>query len=239
MMDEKEMNLVEHLDELRTRLIRVLVVFMVALCASFLYVRPLYLWLSRGWEEKLAILGPSDVLWVYLMIAGVFAIAVTIPYAAFETWQFVRPALKPEEQRATLVFVPAVGALFVVGLCFGYFVLFPLVFSFLNSLSGDFEVIYTADKYFRFMVHMTVPFALLFEMPVVVMFLTRIGLINPARLQKARKYSYFALVVIAVIITPPDIVSDIVVTVPLFLLYEISVSLSRLVYRKRIAQWEG
>ena len=85
---------------------------------------------------------------------------------------------------------------------------------------------YTAEKYFSFMVNMTVPFGVLFEMPVVVMFLTQIGVLSPKRMAKMRKLAYFVLAVTAVTITPPDIISDILVIIPLFLLYEISVTLS-------------
>ncbi|GIQ68181.1 twin-arginine translocase subunit TatC [Xylanibacillus composti] len=238
-MQQTEMNVVSHLAELRSRLIRTLVAFLVAFCASFLYVKDLYRWLVRGLEDKLAILGPTDIIWVYLLIAGVFAIAATIPVAAYQTWRFVKPALTREEQRSTLAYVPVLTLLFLIGLCFGYFILFPMVLEFLERMSGEFLVMYTAEKYFRFMVNMTVPFAFLFEMPAVVMFLTKLGIINPVRLQKARKLAYFILTIIAVTITPPDIVSDILVIVPLFLLYEISVSLSKFVYRKKLAQQEA
>ena len=124
-----------------------------------------------------------------------------------------------------------------MGLAFGYFVIYPMVLSFLDSLSHHFITAYTAERYFRFMVHMTVPFGVLFEMPVVIMFLTSIGILNPLRLAKMRKISSL-LTIATVTITPPDIVSDILVIVPLFLLYEISVGLSRIVYQKRRTRLE-
>lgn len=114
--------------------------------------------------------------------------------------------------------------------------LFPIVLGFLTKLSaGQFETMFTADKYFRFMIHLSLPFGFLFEMPLVVMFLTRLGILNPMRLVKARKLSYFALIVVSILITPPDFISDILVIVPLLLLYELSVTISKVVYRKRIA----
>ena len=125
--------------------------------------------------------------------------------------------------------------LFLIGISFGYLILFPMVLSFMNQMAAaDFNAMYTAEKYFTFMIHMTVPFGLLFEMPAVVMFLTRLGILNPHRLAKARKLAYFLLVIVAVTITPPDILSDLVVTVPLFLLYEISIAISKVVYRKQL-----
>ena len=233
--DVNDLNLVGHLEELRSRLIRTLIAFVVSMIAAFLYVRQIYGWLVRDLDQKLVILGPTDVVWVYFMIAGVVAVTVTIPVAAYQVWKFVQPAMNRETQRATLLFIPGMAALFLTGIAFGYFILYPMVLQFMMSTAaGDFTAMYTAQRYFSFMIHMTVPFGLLFEMPAVVMFLTRLGILNPHRLAKARKMSYFILVIVAVTITPPDILSDIVVIVPLFLLYEISIGISKAVYRKRL-----
>jgi sec-independent protein translocase protein TatC len=92
---------------------------------------------------------------------------------------------------------------------------------------------FTTEKYFQFLLHMTLPFGFLFELPVVIMFLTSLGVLNPYRLQKIRKYSYFVLILTAVLITPPDLLSDILVVIPLIFLYECSVLLSKLVYRRK------
>ncbi|CAM3381952.1 twin-arginine translocase subunit TatC [Marinicrinis lubricantis] len=234
-MAEIDMRMIEHLQELRKRLMITFITFIVAFAAAFLYVKDLYRLLAKDVPQQLAILGPSDVIWVYIMIAGVFAIAATIPVASYQTWRFVQPALTPVEQRAALAYIPALSILFIVGLAFGYFVIFPMVLQFLNEMAEDnFLTFYTAEKYFRFMLHMTVPFGILFEMPAVVMFLTKIGILNPLKLSRMRKMAYFLLVIIAVTITPPDIVSDILVIVPLFILYEISITLSKWVYRKQL-----
>ncbi|HZG55338.1 twin-arginine translocase subunit TatC [Paenibacillus sp.] len=238
-MSEQEMHLTEHLAELRKRLIITLSVFLAALCGAFIFVEDIYAWLTRDLDGKLQVLSPSDPLWVYLMIAGVFAIAVTIPVAGFQVWRFVAPGLRPAERRTSLAYIPALAVLFLLGLAFGYLVIYPMVLQFLAGLSGPFTTSYTADKYFRFMINMTVPFGILFEMPVIVMFLTSLGVLNPLRLAKMRRVAYLVLTVTAVTITPPDPVSDILVIIPLFLLYEISVGLSRFVYRKRLAKLEA
>jgi sec-independent protein translocase protein TatC len=231
----QDMNTIQHLDEMRRRLIRVLLTFLVSVCAAFLYVRDIYGWLVSGMERKLVILGPSDVVWVYFMIAGVVAVAVTIPVAAYQIWKFVKPALSAREQKATMLFIPSLTILFMLGVSFGYFILFPMVLSFMDKMAAeDFQALYTAEKYFSFMLHMTLPFGFLFEMPAVVMFLTRLGILNPLRLAKMRKVAYFVLVIVAVVITPPDIMSDIIVIVPLFLLYEVSITLSKIIYRKQL-----
>jgi sec-independent protein translocase protein TatC len=185
-------------------------------------------------EVKLAILGPSDILWVYMILAAVVAIAGTIPMAAYQTWLFVRPALKESERKITLAYIPALFFLFILGIGFGYFVIFPMVFQFLISMSEDmFTTFFTTEKYFMFLIHMTLPFGFLFELPVIIMFLTSIGVLNPYRLQKIRRYAYFVLILIAIFITPPDFLSDILVVIPLIFLYECSVLLSKVVYRRK------
>lgn len=235
MKNQNEQNLLGHLEEMRARIIRTLIAFLVSMVAAFIYVRDIYQWLVRGMDQKLVILGPSDVMWVYFMIAGVVAIAVTLPVAAYQTWKFVQPAVPVQAQRATLLFIPSITFLFLLGIFFGYFILFPMVLHFMSEMAAnDFATMYTAEKYFTFMIHMTVPFGLLFEMPAVVMFLTKLGILDPNRLAKARKLAYFILVIIAVTITPPDILSDIIVIVPLFLLYEISITISKIVYRNQL-----
>ncbi|MBT2291298.1 twin-arginine translocase subunit TatC [Paenibacillus albidus] len=235
MNNQNDQNLFGHLEEMRARIIRTLIAFLVSMVAVFIYVRDIYQWLVRDIDQKLVVLGPSDVMWVYFMIAGVGAIAVTLPVAAYQTWKFVQPAVPEQAQRATLLFIPCITFLFLLGIGFGYFILFPMVLHFMNEIAADdFATMYTAEKYFTFMVHMTVPFGLLFEMPAIVMFLTKLGIVNPNKLAKGRKLAYFILVIIAVTITPPDILSDIIVIVPLFLLYEISITISKFVYRTQL-----
>jgi sec-independent protein translocase protein TatC len=241
-MEDKELNLVDHLDELRKRLIITAIAFIAFFIAGFMYVEEIYSWFVRDLDVKLIVLGPSDIVWIYFMLATLIAIAGTIPILALQIWLFVKPALKPIERKISLSYIPALFVLFLVGLAFGYFVIFPTVLNFLVELSGEMLVTnFTADKYFRFIMNMTLPFGVLFELPVVVMFLTSLGVINPYVLTKIRKYAYFVLIVISVIISPPDFMSDILVTIPLLVLYEISINLSKIVYRRKLKkekEWE-
>ncbi|TCN23143.1 twin-arginine translocase subunit TatC [Mesobacillus foraminis] len=242
-MEDKELNVVDHLEELRKRLIIVVAAFLIFFVAGFVFVEEIYNFFVRDLGVKLIVLGPSDIIWIYFMIASVIAIAATIPVLASQIWLFVKPALLPSEKKITLSYIPALFILFIAGLCFGYFVIFPTVLNFLVELSGDMlETNFTAEKYFKFILNMTLPFGILFELPVVVMFLTSLGVINPYVLVKVRKYAYFILVVISVVISPPDFMSDILVTIPLLFLYEISINLSKIVYKKKLKKekdWEA
>lgn len=200
-----------------------------------MYVEEVYHWFVKDLDVTLIVLGPSDIIWIYVMLAMVIAITATIPVLALQIWLFVKPALLPHEKRITLAYIPSLFFLFILGLAFGYFVIFPTIYQFLLNLGGDmFLASFTAEKYFRFVFNTTIPMAVLFELPVVIMFLTSIGILNPYVLSKIRKYAYFVLVVIAVCITPPDFLSDVIVIVPLLLLYEVSISLSKIVYKRKL-----
>jgi sec-independent protein translocase protein TatC len=232
---EQDMSIVEHLSELRKRLIIIMIVFLAFLGVGFVYTKEIYNFIVKDLEVELTVLGPSDILWIYFIISAMFSIICTIPVAALQLWLFVKPALMPHEQKMTLLYIPALFFLFVGGLSFGYFIILPFVLHFLIGLGDEmFQTMFTTEKYFEFVINMTVPFAVLFELPVIAMFLTSIGLLNPVALQKIRRYAYFILIVIAVCITPPDFISDFLVAVPLLFIYELSISLSKIIYKRRV-----
>lgn len=243
-MEDKEQNILEHLNELRKRIMVSAIAFIVFFCVGFMYVKEIYQWFVRDFDHsvKLIVLGPSDIIWIYFTIATVIAVTATIPILALQIWLFIKPALLPKERKITLSYIPALFVLFIAGLCFGYFVILPTLLNFLVKLGGDlFQANFTAEKYFQFIMNTTLPFGILFELPVVVMFLTSIGIITPAILRKLRKIAYFVLVIIASMITPPDFVSHLSVAIPLLFLYEISISLSSVVYKRKLKkekEWE-
>jgi sec-independent protein translocase protein TatC len=230
----QEMPFLDHLTDLRRRIIIVLATFVGSLVICFLFIDHIYHFLASRSTEKLAILGPNDILSIYLKLAAVGAIAITIPVAAFQAWRFVVPALQERERKVALMYIPALFLLFLLGLSFSYLILFPLTYQFVLGLSdGNFDLVITANDYFTFMLHICLPFGLLFELPVVVLFLSHLGILSPHRLAKMRKPAYFILCVVSITITPPDFLSDVLVILPLLLLYEVSIVISRVLYRKR------
>ncbi|ATF10709.1 twin-arginine translocase subunit TatC [Brevibacillus sp. HB1.2] len=233
----KEMPILEHVTDLRRRILIVLSVLVVSMVICFLFVDHIYLALANHSGEKLAILGPGDILSIYVKLSAVGAIAITIPVAAYQVWRFVVPALEERERKVALMYIPALFLLFIFGLSFAYFVLFPMMYKFVLGLSnGNFELVITANDYFTFMLNLCLPFGLLFELPVVVLFLSHLGILNPHRLAKMRKPAYLVLAIISITITPPDFLSDIMVIVPLIVLYEISITISRFVHGKRVQE---
>ncbi|MED1645346.1 twin-arginine translocase subunit TatC [Brevibacillus agri] len=230
----QEMPVLEHVTDLRRRLLIVAAMLVVSMIVCFLFVDHIYLALSNHSGEKLAILGPSDILSIYVKLSAAGAVAITIPVAAYQAWRFVVPALEERERKVALMYIPALFLLFLFGLSFAYFVLFPLMYQFVLGLSnGNFELVITANDYFTFMLNLCLPFGLLFELPVVVLFLSHLGILNPQRLAKMRKPAYLVLAIISITITPPDFLSDIMVIVPLIVLYEISITISRVIHGKR------
>ena len=131
LLEDKELNVIEHLDELRKRLIITVVSFIIFLIIGFVYVEDIYKWFVKDLKVTLLVLGPSDILWIYFMLATVIAVAATIPIFALQVWLFVKPALKSNEIRVTLAYIPALFILFITGLAFGYFIIFPVIYEFL------------------------------------------------------------------------------------------------------------
>lgn len=235
----KDMALVEHLGELRKRIIIVLVVFVAGLIGGLFVADPIYQYLTAAEQAKnfeLHAFSFWDGIGIYMKIAAIFSLVISVPVIFYQLWAFVKPGLRKEEQKATLRYIPYAFLLFIAGILFGYYIVFPMTLSFTTAITHGMglQETYGITNYLNFMFNIVLPLAVLFELPLVVMFLTRIRILNPLRLRKMRRIAYFALVFVAVVITPPDFISDFLVTIPLLLLYEFSVLLSSVVYRKQL-----
>lgn len=232
--NEKEMNVVGHLSELRSRLIVTAVFFVLFFILGFVFVQDIYHFFKQDVDFHLHITGISDTLRIYITIASIVALVCTIPILSLQLWLFIRPGLTKRERKASLSYIPAVFFLFILGLVFGYIIFVKFIMPFLISLNDDlFIEIFTVDKYFGFLFRIVIPFAFIFEIPIVTMFLTSLGILSPQFLSKMRKYAYFILLILGGIITPPDIFLQLIVAIPLFLLYEISIYLSKVVYKRK------
>lgn len=230
-----EMNVTDHLSELRRRIIWTLVFFIGFFVVGFVYHRPITTFFREDVPFQLNMTSPGEIIWIIFTIASIVAIIGTLPILSLQVWLFVKPALTTKERRVSLSYIPAIFLLFLGGLAFGYVVFIQFILPFLLNLNdGMFNEIFTVERYFKFLFRVTIPFAVLFEIPILMMFLTSLGIVNPAFLVKVRKYAYFILIIIGTIISPPDFILQLVVAVPLILLYEVSIVLSRIVYRKKL-----
>jgi len=178
-----------------------------------------------------------------ISIAFLGGFIAAFPYIFWELWRFVKPALTQKELKSTRGSIFWVSLFFFTGAAFGYFLLAPFTYSFLANYqlgtSGIMQTIPTLADYIENLVNIIIGSALAFQLPVISYVLTQIGLITPAFLKNYRKYAYVAILVIAAIITPsPDWMSQMIVTIPLVLLYELSISISKRVYVKEEKKWE-
>jgi len=244
MEDEGHKTLTEHLGELRKRIITVIVVLAIMMVAGFFVAVPVFDFVKNlppADKLQLHALSPSDGLRIYLQFSLLFATLVSAPLLFYQIWAFVKPGLQREEQKAALKFVPLSFFLFISGIAFSYFVVCKLAFTFTASLNQrmNLEETYGVAQYFSFILNIIIPISLLFELPVVIMFLTVLRIVNPAQLRKLRRYAYLILVICSTLIAPPDFISNILVVIPLILLYEISVLLSNIIYQKQMSkEWK-
>lgn len=234
---EQEFTLVEHLTELRKRLIIITVAFIVSLIIGFSIAAEILNFIKlqpTAVNVEWNVFGFTDGIMIYFKCALIIAILITLPLALHQTWLFVKPGLSEKETKGTFVFIPVSFLLFLVGISFSYFILFPLMLNFMSDVNqsiGATET-YGMNQYFTFMFNLIIPVGIVFEMPVVVMFLTKLGIVTPATLRKMRKIAYFVLVVVGVLISPPDFISDILIIIPLFVLFEISIFVSGWTFKR-------
>ncbi|MFT4416890.1 twin-arginine translocase subunit TatC [Fredinandcohnia humi] len=236
-MNEKQMSVYDHIGELRKRLIYVVVFFFIAALGSFFLAEPLIIYLQNAEEAKELTMNAfrmTDPIKIYMQVAFIIAFIISSPFLLYQLWAFISPGLYEKERKVTLSYIPISVGLFLLGLAFSYFILFPFVVNFMGRLAGrlDINQVIGINEYFQFLLQLTLPFGFLFQLPVIIMFLTRLGIVTPMFLSQIRKYAYFVLLVIGGLITPPELLSHLMVTVPLFGLYEISILVSKSAYRK-------
>lgn len=233
-MSKQDLSLLDHLTELRQRLIRVLIGWVLTFALALYWASDLYLFLTRPLKQRLLVLGPSDILWIYVQLAGMMSLSLLLPLVTYQVWAYVRPALTKREARAVIWYIPAVFLCFVAGLAFGFYLVTPALLKVLLSLGEDlFITQMTAQNYLAFVQHTTLPLAVLFEWPVVVGFLTQVGLISVDFLERNRRYAYFILICLAVTLTPADLVSDVVMSLPLMLVYEFGLVIGKVIEGRR------
>ncbi|WP_059104788.1 twin-arginine translocase subunit TatC [Shouchella shacheensis] len=228
-----EQSLVEHITDLRKAIITSVLFF--AMCFVFILVFMNQVIPILTSEDKLIMHGPLDVIRFYTGIAGSLSLGFSAPVIGYQIWKFARPALTDRENKTALSFIPGIFISFLTGIGFGFFVIFPTVFGFLMNLgTKNFGMMITAKEYFSFMMMTTIPLGFLFEIPLLLMFLTAVGMVTPTKLAEIRKYGYVLMAVLSALITPPDFISQLMVLTPLILLYELGVLLSKWMYRRKM-----
>ncbi|MTD31951.1 twin-arginine translocase subunit TatC [Planomicrobium sp. YIM 101495] len=230
--EEPVESLVDHLGELRKQLIKSLFVFFFFLVVVFATLNFWFPYVVRG--HDLVILGPLEIIKFYTSISVTLALGLSLPFLSHFIWQFVKPGLKDEESKFLGLYSPVMLLLFLFGVAFGYFIVNPLSYQFLVGLGAtNFAVMISASEYVHFLIMTTVPLGLLFEMPIVALFLSTLGLLTSGSMKKVRKWSYLVLAIVSALITPPDFISQLLVLVPMAVLYEMSIYIVKRMENKK------
>jgi sec-independent protein translocase protein TatC len=237
-MSEQE-SFISHLVELRQRLVRA-VAAVVVLWAVFAFLwpgagaiydflaEPLMSALPQG--AKMIATGVITPFMVPMKVAALAAFVVALPYVLYQAWAFVAPGLYENEKRLALPLIVASTVLFLLGMAFCYYIVFERVFSFIHGFApASISPAPDIDAYFSFVLTMFLAFGVTFEIPIVVIMLVRVGMVTVDQLREARPYVIVGAFVIAAVVTPPDVLSQFMLAVPMCVLYEAGLFLSRFV----------
>ena len=230
-----------HLAEIRYRLIRIFVFLSILFALCFYFSEPI-LEIVRApiKNQNLIFITPTEAFFVHLKLGFFSALALSIPFILYHIWAFITPGLHIDERRHTLPFVILSSLFFVLGILFAYYLILPLGLRFLLTYkTSSLMPNITVGHYISFTARLMLVFGVIFELPLVVLFLTKIGILKPSVLTKNRKYSILLIFVASAILTPPDVVTQVLMAVPLIFLYELSVIICRMVYKQKQKDKEG
>lgn len=230
-----ESTFISHLVELRARLVRAFTVIVLGFLPCAYFARDLYTILAQPLLEKLPLGGQmiatavATPFFIPMQVALMTAFVVTLPHTLYQVWAFVAPGLYSHEKRLFLPLVIASSLLFFLGMAFAYFAALPLVFEFIIFFAPDGVAVMTdIGEYLSFVLTMFMTFGIAFEVPVFVVVLARTGAISLTKLKEVRAYVLVGAFVIGAIFTPPDVISQFLLAVPLYLLYELGIFLAGL-----------
>lgn len=234
-MTDKKMTLMEHFRELRRRFLWCVCIFSVAFifgwCVAPIVQEFLSAPLLKIWDGNLLYSGITDGLMIQLSLAGAVAILITLPIVLWHVWAFVSPGLRDKEKIFIWPMLVASPVLFLIGAVFAFYILFPFVFGFFIELNQSSPVptviLPNMRDYLSFAIRLLKVFGIAFQLPIVMILLNRIGVLARSRVVAMRRYAIVFLTVIAAVLTPPDVVSQILLAVPMYMLFEISILFMR------------
>ncbi len=232
---EKVMPFLDHLEELRSRLIKSIVAIFVATIGCYFFSKDIMAILTRPFpsQQKLIFLAPTEAFVVHLKLALFAGIFVALPYLFYQLWQFVVPGLFEKERKYVPLVVFFSTFFFVSGAAFCYFVIIPFGLNFLLGWGGDsLDASITIREYLKFVTMLVMVFGIVFELPLLSFFLTKMGMLTPEFMRKNRRYGIVLTFILAAILTPPDIVTQLFLAGPLLILYEISIMVSKFTLKK-------
>jgi sec-independent protein translocase protein TatC len=235
---EDKQTIIQHLDELRKSLIISVIAIVVASVFAFAFNEQILAFIIQPLSvlnESLIVTGVTEAFFVKLKLAFLAGFIIAFPVIFWAIWRFFKPALYENERKYIYILFPVSIGLFVSGILFAYFGILRMVLKFFIYIAGaNLETMFKVDQYVSFVIAFTLPFGLVFELPVIVYFLTRIGIIKHEMLSKNRKYALLIIVILAAALTPgPDPISQIMMAGPVYLLFEISILVSKMADRRK------
>ncbi|MGH7654284.1 MAG: twin-arginine translocase subunit TatC [Gemmatimonadaceae bacterium] len=238
------MPFLDHLEELRWRILKSLLAVAIAFVFTFwlatasgvdliaIAVKPIAPYLTR----KLVYTHPIDPFTILLQVAGVLAVVIAFPAVGYQVWAFLSPALSKKERKVLIPVLIGAAVLFLAGIAMSVFVFVPVTMGLMNKLPhASIDAMLTVSEYFGFLFAVSLAFGAMFELPIVILALTAIGLVTPQFLTKYRRHAIVGTLIICEIVTPGDfIISTLMLWIPVYGLYEVSIIVSRFVYKARL-----
>jgi len=238
--EENQMPLLSHLNELRWRLTRIVIMILIGFIGfygvselAYTYLaEPLTRFLPEG--STLIYTSPQGAFFTYLKVSLMLSILGTSPYSFYQIWAFIAPGLYKEEQRAVLPLAFFSAFFFLAGAAFCYITVFPIAFKFFMGFTTDMvRPMISVEEYLSFALKLIIAFGLVFEMPLFSYFLARLRLITPVGMRRYRKYAILVIFIVAAILTPPDVFSQVLMALPMIFLYEVSIYITKIAGRTR------
>lgn len=229
-----------HLEELRKRLVVCAIGVGVGFAIAYIFserlfqllVAPLKAVMPEG--DQLIFTNLPEMFFAYIKVAFIAGILAAAPLIFYELWMFIAPGLYQKEKKMAIPFVISSTILFVGGALFGYFVVFPFGFKFFIGFSNEYvKALPSVKQYFSFSMKLLFAFGVVFELPVIIFFLSKMGIVTPQFLRQKRKYAILLTFVLAAILTPPDVITQCMMAGPLIVLYEIGILVSRVAQKKK------
>ncbi|NLJ57716.1 MAG: twin-arginine translocase subunit TatC [Tissierellia bacterium] len=233
-----QMGIVEHLSELRRRIFFVVIVFLTVTIVGFNFCDDLVALLVRRANEigyEMVYIAPGELFTQYIRLSVIGGIVFSSPVILFQTWLFIKPALKKSEK--TVVFLSLMAGLvcFLIGALFAFFIVVPITLNFFISVDRlqSVQATITIQNYINFVITTLITFGVVFEMPVLTILLSQLGLLKPEWLISSRRVVIVVVFIIAAVITPPDVISQILVAIPMLILFEVSIALSKAIRKRK------
>jgi sec-independent protein translocase protein TatC len=239
-VEDDEMSFLEHLEELRWRIIKAVIGIVVAGIIIGIFIDPIINYILFAPAKKtnppmtIINLKPFGQFSLYMQVILIGGIILSIPNILYQFWKFIEPALHPRERKYISSIVIFSSLCFVIGIVFAYMVMLPTALEFFAGFGTEMiENNIAADEYLWFIISMCIAAGIVFELPMISFFLSKVGILKPAFMRKYRKHAIIVILIVAGILTPsPDITSQILLAIPLFLLYEISIIICKYSQRK-------